>query len=239
MLRTALSLIALTLTLGYAVVSYGGVLGKDQAIWLLGIGVTGLASWLIPSAHHIPSLERRLWIPMLLLPGYLMLQILPLPVSLLRILSPARWDLLRGLEPVMRTSPFASLSVMSPATFGHLLRVIGYSIVFLLVREAMWHLAEHPWVAALPVVAIGGFESAVGLAQYASDPATGFARGTYINRNHLAGLLEMVLPFAVMYTGVLFRRMRRARAFSALAALKLAAVTGIAVAMMLAIVYSL
>jgi O-antigen ligase len=49
-----------------------------------------------------------------------------------------------------------------------------------------------------PIVVIATAEAALGLLQY--DPSTGsYARGTYVNQNHFAGLLELSLPFAILY----------------------------------------
>lgn len=239
MLRTIATLIALTAILGYVVVYYGGVLARHQAIWLLSIGVSGLAAWLLPSTGRALCPERRLWLPMVLFSGYLIFQIVPLPLSVVRVLSPARADLIRGLEPIGIPGSFASLSVMPSATFGHLLRILGYSLVFLLVREAILELSGHPWIIALPIVLVGGVEAVIGIMQYAADPALSVSKGTYINRNHFAGLLEMALPFAVMYAVLLFNGMGRVRSLSVFAALRLVAVAGTAVAMCLAIVYSL
>ena len=238
MLRTIAILIALTAVLGFSAIRYGGVVARDQAIWLLAIGVIGLITWLLPSTGA-PRPERRFWIPMVLFPGYLILQIIPLPLFLLRVLSLARADLIRGLEPVTATGSFASLSVMPSATFEHLLRILAFSLVFLLVRDAIWRLPEHPWIVALPIVFVGTIETVIGIAQYTADPALSVSKGTYINRNHFAGLLEMALPFAVMYAVVLFNGMGRFRSLPVVAALRLAAMAGAAVAMILAILYSL
>jgi O-antigen ligase len=60
-------------------------------------------------------------------------------------------------------------------------------------------------LTVLPLVAIGVFEAALAL----SEAATGdTVDGTYWNRNHLAGLLEMVLPFTVAWA--LFARRKAA-----------------------------
>ncbi len=235
MLRTAAILTALTVVLGYAVTSYGGVLVRDRTFWLLAVGLTGLLSWSFP-APRVPVMERRVWIPMALLPGYLLLQIFPLPLFILRVLSPARAELLHGLTPLVSSGTLASLSVAPAATFGQVLRVAAYLIVFLLVREAICHVPDQPWVVALPLVLVGSLEAVMGLMQYAADPASGVAKGTYINRNHFAGLLEMVIPFAVMYVVSLSRRTGRIFTFSGLSVV---AVAGTVLVILLAIVSSL
>jgi len=54
-------------------------------------------------------------------------------------------------------------------------------------------------MAAVPILLIGAFEGGLNLIQSQGPGMMDIPRGTYGNRNHLAGLLEMVFPFAVMY----------------------------------------
>jgi O-antigen ligase len=57
------------------------------------------------------------------------------------------------------------------------------------------------WIPALPVIAVASFEAMLGLVQFAMMRAAGgdvaSATGTYVNRNHFAGLLEMAFPLAL------------------------------------------
>jgi O-antigen ligase len=240
-MRAAIILVALALLFGYAVLSYGGVPSRNWTICLMGVGLLGIvvyaSSW---SGRRAPPMPRPVSIPLLLLPIYLMLQMVPLPVPLLARLSPARAELLRGLEPILGGSNSAALSVMPTATFDVLLRILAYLVVLLLVREALWGVAaERSWAGAIPIVVIGGLEAVLGLLQYAVDPTSALAKGTYFNRNHFSGLLEMCLPFAAIYALVLFRRFRSARSGRVWRALAFGAATAGAIAMLLAIVCSL
>ena len=55
------------------------------------------------------------------LPCYVLFQVIPMPAVLVRILSPARGELLRGLEPLYGYQTFGSLSVAPSSTFTHFL----------------------------------------------------------------------------------------------------------------------
>ena len=88
----------------------------------------------------------------------------------------------------MATGAFAPISISPETTFAHLLRTIGYVLVFLLVREVAAR-SRRPWVAAIPLMAIGALEGALGLSQRADG---GMVSGSYWSWNHFAGLLEMV-----------------------------------------------
>lgn len=208
--RAAVRLAALGAVLGFAVYRYGGVREQDWLPCLLALGMLGLSCWMFPpQGPRLPSMPRRFWVPLFALPCYLAFQLIPLPLAALRILSPARVELLQGSGPRWGGFLVAPLSVMPYATWSQLLRLAGYIIVFLLVREALFRLRANPWLVAWPLIAINCFEAILGILQYSpdeADPASGLAKGTYINRDHFAGLLEMALPFALMYAVVLFKK---------------------------------
>ena len=244
------TLVALGGVLGYAAFRWGGVERPDQYVYLLALGVLAIVVTLGRSRDErapLPGLVVR-WAAALL-PAYVLFQVLPLPVALLRVLSPARAEGVAALEPIGAKVNFASLSVSPAATFQSFLLVCGYVIIFLVVRELTWrfgrlrvappfraaHAGLKPgatsnaalkggatvsqsealrfegscWLAVWPIVAIGAFEAALGLWQYFGGAGEQVGRGTYVNRDHYAGFLEMALPFAVMYPVALLRRARR------------------------------
>jgi len=95
----------------------------------------------------------------------------------------------------MAVPRFASLSIAPATTAAYLLRTIGYTVVFLLFREMTLRLhGRRRWMLFVPLIAIAAAEAALGLSQIAPNSV---AVGTYGNRNHFAGLLEMVLPGTV------------------------------------------
>jgi O-antigen ligase len=151
-----------------------------------------------------------------LLVAYVLFQVIPLPVAVLRVLSPERAAAVDALGPIGAKLSFASLSVSPAATFQHFLLLCGYTIVFLLVRELTWRFEDRRWLAMAPIVAIGALEAALGLCQNFGGGVDQVRWGTYVNHNHYAGFLEMALPFAVMYP-VAFWRRRRSRGNSLVA----------------------
>jgi len=234
------SLILLTLCLAYAVYKQGGVELEDWSVSLLGLGILALATGLGPrNREFAPSLERWLWCPSLILLGYTAFQLVPLPIGLLKRLSPARAGLNEALTTLVGVGAAAPVSVIPSATWGHLLNVAGYTLTFLLVREMCWQRADRKWTLTLPLLTVAGLEAALGLAQSGLGEGADVAQGNYINRNHFAGLLEMVLPFAVMYALVVFRRGMAHRRFSALTAVKTCVLLALATLIFLGIVFSL
>ena len=90
-----------------------------------------------------------------------------------------------------------------------------------------------------PLLLVAGLEAVLGLLQFALGDEGAVADGTYVNRNHFAGLLEMVFPFAVIYPVALLRPGRSRESPSALPALKACAVWAVATVILLGIIYSL
>jgi O-antigen ligase len=204
-------ILPLTAVLAYTAFQWGGVERSGRYGILLALGLLALAAG-----------RRARWTA-LLLPAYVLLQIIPLPLAALRVFSPQRAQMLDALVPVGAGTGWASLSVFPAATFQYFLLVCAYLAVFLLVRQAAWRTV---W----PLLGIAALEAALGIWQHFAGAADEMRRGTYANRNHFAGLLEMVLPFAVMYAVALSRRGR-----SALAACAAWALAGL---LFIGIVYS-
>ena len=194
-------LIGLGGVLGYAVLQYGGVLRQEWNYCLAGLGVLALLYFLIaPRAALAPAPERRLLLPAALLLGLAALQLVPLPLPALELLAPARAGQVRALSLAGLDAGAAGLSVIPGATFGHLLRLAGCAVMFLLAREIVWRRPGRTWAAAAPIILIAALEAAYGLLLFFDgEPPQPSAHGTYVNRNHFAGLLEMSLPFALMF----------------------------------------
>jgi len=200
------------LVLGFAALSSGGVTAPEWNVCLLAVCALSLAVFLpAPRSNHGPDTARRapifegtLGAMLILLPSWAALQLLPLPLSWLRVLSPARADLQNAILPIGLAAGRAPLSAAPALTLAHLLRVLCFICVFFLIRELTRRLTRWPWLTALPVVAIGAAEAAVGLAQYFGGAAK--ATGTYVNPNHYSCFLQMALPFPLVLAAVALRR---------------------------------
>jgi O-antigen ligase len=123
----------------------------------------------------------------------------------------------------------APLSVNPPTTVLLFFSVLGYLATFLLVRELAGRFSAKPWTLTIPLLIIGAFEAALGLFQAFAGPSAAIATGTYTNRDHFAGLLEMILPLALLYGVSLFRR-RSGSAFRICALLLVTTLLALAIA---------
>ena len=139
-------------------------------------------------------------------------QAVPLPRPALEALSPQAVALRDRFEPPLsgaepgRFSGWRPLSLHPWATRQSTLRLLACLFVALMVSDLAAAPGGRRGVAAA-LVASGGFQALYGLAEFSSGRQhifgyakrfyTDVATGTFINRNHFAGFLEMTLPFAV------------------------------------------
>jgi O-antigen ligase len=184
---------ALSLTLAYAAARWGAVLELDR--WTVALALAGIAAayyWRKRRYQLAPPLPRALRWALGAGLAYLVFQCTPLPLGVLNVLSPARAELAH-----MTGEHWAPLSVAPSASLLLAATMAACALLFVLAREAAWRLEERAWIAAAPLAAIAALEAALGLAQFFSNWPDGVARGTYINRNHYAGFLEIGLLMAV------------------------------------------
>lgn len=200
-------LFVLSLAMAFAVFSVSIPIGQadleqreSRNVFLLIVGAVGLALLFTRSAAQPGGMmDRSIDLLAILLPSYVLFQLLPLPVPLIRVLSPARAELLDALNPLSLRPNFAPLSVASTTTAIHFALFCAYAIIFFAIREIARANQNRPWLTVIPILVIGIWQSAWGISQYLAGGEQGFGHGTYVVRNHFAGLLEMVLPFALAY----------------------------------------
>lgn len=174
---------------------------QHRDLFLLAIGALGLAGAFRNFRPALRTREDR-WIAAfaLALPGYALLQVLPLPVWLIGIVSPERARLVGALTPVTGPHTFASLSIVPAATFTHFLLWTAYGVIFFAAWELTLRAREKVWILAGPVLLAAALEAILGFLQLFSGSHNTVVHGTYAIRNHFAALLELALPLAAMYT---------------------------------------
>jgi O-antigen ligase len=193
-----------------AVLAFGGTAPRFFLVTQL--VVLGLGVFLLSASLRSPRASIRFpFAAPLVLIVLVLLQILPFPASL----APLFGALRDGFPGRTRFT----LSVAPYQTVSHFLLLVTYLTAFYLVLSVCRDRnAKKRLVYVL--IALGMFEAFYGLLQYLTGWQQIFtyakkyyleeATGTYINRNHFAGLLEMILPFAVVLALRQARALRRA-----------------------------
>ncbi len=201
-------LLLISLPWAWAVLQWGGVRPHDRLVWfsLLGAGVL-LCRVAGPSDSEPAPAGRLLWALFALI-GLAGLQLVPLPLSLLASLSPARAEAARAVPG--DTADWAPLSIVPAETLDSFVLLLGATLVGLVVRGIAIRLSLRGWQVAVPVIIVGAMEGLLGPLQQATHFSPTGGRGTYINHNHYAGLLEMALPLSCAVAMIGIRRAGRA-----------------------------
>ena len=215
--------------------------GGDPADLSLSLLILGLAATTCAvSARPFASFserDRAAVFCALLFPVYIGLQLVPLPIFFLRIVDPTRASIADALALVTAAPRFAPLSIVPAKTWHHLSRIASYALVFLLFREMGRRVKNNVWMPALPLIALGAAEAVFGLVQHYQGAQT--VTGTYLSRDFLAGLLEMVLPLALMYGITILNRRREWDTFATSSVVNASMFFALGVGMFATIVFSL
>jgi O-antigen ligase len=127
-------------------------------------------------------------------------------------LSPNRWAaaLAARMAAAGSAGSWLAMSVAPAATMQRLLDVAPAMAAFVAAYEMGRRLSRRIWWLAAPIVVIASLESILGILQYyllrLESSGLPMATGTYVNRNHFAGLLEMALPLAIAWAIASWRR---------------------------------
>ncbi len=235
--RSSIALIPLTLVVGYAVVRRGGDAPFDSSLSLFLIGLVAVAGSVYLFAPVPASvLDHIVSVAALLFPLYIALQLASLPLAILKVVSPTRAEVAEAFGGISMPSQFAPLTIAPPTTWVHLARVAGCVLIFLLVRQISRQTVWGRSAASVPLVGLAVMEAVWAFAQSLSGDQV---VGSYDNRNHLAGLLEMVMPFAAVYGIGVLSRDRRRGFLTAADAVKACSGLAVALALFVAILLSL
>jgi hypothetical protein len=208
----ALFLTFASLIEAYATVFAAGLPAQSHGEWpaqtlvcFLLIALLGIAWWVVArpllrpgTSRMTPPLARLAF----LLPAYALCQLVPLPLTLVRMLSPARAQLADSPSP-LPPHAWVPLSAAPSATFFHCLLFTACAILFLVVFDLSRNFSLRPWITIAPLIVVAAVEAILGLLQVAANP-DGIATGTWLNRNHYAVFLEMILPFPALFPFAVF-----------------------------------
>jgi putative inorganic carbon (HCO3(-)) transporter len=235
----------LVVTLAAAVLLKGGV---DPQQWQWCAAVIGVASILFLVSRGARLIGRSdAVVPNTLLGlllAWMVFQLLPLPMNLVGRLSPQRWLALMAARLTIGANPasWAALSLAPSASIERLLDIVPAMAAFVAAQRMGLWLKKRMWIAVAPVIAVAWVESIMGLVQFYSlrgGAQVESATGTYVNRDHFAGLLEMALPLAFLWLIFMWRRVTTRSDQSANLGLRAASLVGIVACLLAGLVVSL
>jgi O-antigen ligase len=137
---------------------------------------------------------------------FIILQLLPLPIRLIRILSPGAYSFQKLYSVEFSEIKFMSPSLIPSHTLQRGLELLACFILGFLVFKTIRRRSQILRIWTL-LISLGVFEALYGLFElYNKNPRILFYKkvydlgsltGTFVNRNHLSGYLEMIIPLAV------------------------------------------
>lgn len=137
----------------------------------------------------------------MLFPVYILLQLIPLPAEVVKIISPSTYSLYKETIGIVDPVQWISLSIHKKATLAELFRYTSYAGFYLLtvqllsrrslLKKTLNYLAI--FAAILSVIAILQRFTSPGKIYWFYKTPTAFF-GPYFNNNHYAGLMEMIFP---------------------------------------------
>jgi O-antigen ligase len=158
---------------------------------------------------RIQSEQTSLNTLILLLLALMLFQMLPLPLTAIKYLSPAAHGVYRDVQSALNLQMgWRTISLDPLATREEFLKVLTYAILFWVILNNFRQRQEIERVVGI-MIAIGLFLAVFGIIQkYSWNGKIYWVRelpqgsapfGPYVNYNHFAGYMEIVLPFTVGY----------------------------------------
>lgn len=204
----------LVAALAFGALAFGAV--YPWAYWPLAIMCGGLGSWAIAvtRAWQDPR-SRNLAIALGATGGAIALQLIALPYSVLAMLSPGVDQFLRQFTIAYHPASLHPLSIGPQSTFVALMLFLALSLLLLGTMRSMRFVGLE-WLV-MQLMGLGLGLALLGVVQQAFldkdaplvygfwQPAYGAAPyGPFINKNHFAGWMVMVLPIIAGYAYALF-----------------------------------
>lgn len=149
------------------------------------------------------------YILILILFLFLLFQIIPLPLDFLRVFSPQKYLLYKSYSRIENIhESFIPISIVPYLTLGKFIEYLSYLFLGIVIFKTVSRKDEIKWIT-WTLIGMGLFQAFFGLLQalagsekllflkkkYVFDVVS----GTFVNRNHFAGLLEMVIPVSIGY----------------------------------------
>lgn len=151
--------------------------------------------------YEIPGI-----IPLTLFLAYILIQLIPLPSGIIKIISPETYNLYKETILIDEPLTWVSLSINKKATLMEFFRITAYVAFYILTVQLLTKKDILKKTIAV-IIAFASLLSFLGILQHIlpnnkifwfrelTQGGTPF--GPYVNRNHYAGLMEMLFPLVL------------------------------------------
>jgi O-antigen ligase len=151
--------------------------------------------------YEIPGI-----IPLLCLLMLIAVQLLPLPAGIVRIISPERYNIYRETISEVGTVPWLSLAINKKAALSEFFRTAAYIVFYTLTIQLLSRRVFLRKTVAYLIIFASLFSLFAILQHLLPNNRIYWIReltqggtpfGSYVNRNHYAGLMEMLFPLCL------------------------------------------
>jgi O-antigen ligase len=200
--------IGIIVLLVYTPLAFGGVTQPSITFLEIVSGVL-LLVWLAKRTSQRRNIPQKTEHFPVMIYGFfvvIVLQCVPLPGSFVKMLSPATYQSYH--EGTVYTGlPFPNwlpLSVCSQATEEELYKYLAYGIIFFMIVQTI-RTRRQVNRLVFSILAVGLLEALYGFTKFLriASKSGVWVHGTFVNKNHFAGYMEMVILLAL---GVFFTR---------------------------------
>lgn len=184
----------------------------EWSIFVIELAVAAMAAAYIlldekPTLNrHLPPVLRRLRFFAAGFFVFVVFQVLPLPAALVRLISPGSYEFLRLYSPGSAPPKFMSLSIAPSSTLREGLFLAACFLLGFLILKTVTRGRQIRTIIFV-LIGSGVFQALYGLFELTrANPRLLFYKkmfspdsvtGTFVNRSHLSGYLEMIVPLAV------------------------------------------
>lgn len=164
-----------------------------------------LAAYLLrrkTALYEVPGL-----VPLLLLLLFIACQIVPLPAELVRYLAPATHKLYSETAGILEPAAWIPLSINAKATLTEFFRISSYVVFYILTVQLLTDKARLQ-KTVLIIIVFAALLSILAVVQkilspdmiywFRAVPVNATPMGPYVYHNAYAGLMEMLLPIALV-----------------------------------------
>lgn len=180
---------------------------------VMGLMISAGALMLVYSSRERPFFQVPGLIPLLMVNGFILFQLVPMPAAIVKLLSPSSYAVYDGLAVLTGRTGLISLSIYPRATLMELLRFSCYLLFYVIAVQIL----SERLLLRKTVVVITGFAavlSLIAIIEFVTRSIDypfsgnkilwirelsheGSPMGPYVNRNHYAGLMEMIFPLVL------------------------------------------
>jgi O-antigen ligase/tetratricopeptide (TPR) repeat protein len=145
-------------------------------------------------------------IPLMFFLAYMFIQLIPLPSGIIKIVSPETYNLYKETILINEPLTWVSLSINKKATLMEIIRITTYAAFYILTIQLLTKKDILKKTIAV-VITFASLLSFLGILQHILSnnkifwfrelTQGGTPFGPYVNRNHYAGLMEMLFPLVL------------------------------------------